>query len=86
MIGNIMTASSVDWRCHSGVLRTCGPQYIRHQSTMYHVASSRHIQSTCSTSMLNKKLCYGRGTARCACQYRPESRTYRVALFAWSYV
>jgi len=24
--------------------------------------------------------------ARRACQYRLESRTYRVALFAWSYV
>jgi len=36
-------------------------------------------------SHLNKKLFYGRGTARRTCQYRLESRTYRVA-FAWSYV
>ena len=30
----------------------------------------------------NKKPCYGRGTARRACQYRQESRTYHVTLFA----
>jgi len=33
-----------------------------------------------------QEICYVRGTARRDCQYRLESRTYRVALFAWSYV
>jgi len=39
-----------------------------------------------ATDWSNKNLCYGRETMRCTYQYRLESRTYHVALFAWSYV
>jgi len=35
--------------------------------------------------IVNKKLCYRRATVRRACQYRLESQTYHVALFAFSH-